>query len=447
MRDESLLRKSDDDDLKKLQKFPSILLRTKKDVTSFTKAEEILRDEVLNAIGNWTGNMLSFHPSCISKFSNLNPTWSKWIDYARDNKLYASLAVPDLEFNEHTEKRIALDKYEKSDGVKSLIVNGAPGTGKTYFCRDFLKWAIAKNRHSNQPLKWRYYTLNNHLAEHFDELIEDYAEKDPEMKSDLDRNKEGGSFAIDRLLRHINPEINRNKGVKDKGSIGLLTFSIFKVLIREYFGQKNVLHTGAKCPPLADAWALYNQIIHDPTSGERITNLDKSGFQKLNSQSYKMKPKVIDWFLKFHDEILKNYWWTYSYAAFNCRDRLDKMESGNVNSIKAQIKIAESKGDDSTVERLRKGLRETYEIDLLIVDEVQDINPPVMALLLELMRPGFANHSIMIAGDMIQTVNRSGFHWIEFSEKTAKSLKHSRHPDKSKLVQFGVFDESELENH
>ena len=59
-----------------------------------------------------------------------------------------------------------------------------------------------------------------------------------------------------------------------------------------------------------------------------------------------------------------------------------------------------------------------------------------MALLLELMRPGYQNHSIMIAGDMVQTVNRSGFQWINFSEMTAQSLKDSSHPDKSRLVQF-----------
>ncbi|MBM54926.1 MAG: hypothetical protein CMB32_00005 [Euryarchaeota archaeon] len=406
----------DDDEKENLQKFPSILLRTKKDVRRFSKSEQILRNEVLNAIGNWTGFMLSYHPQCISSKSNLDATWGKWVDYSHEN---VHIAVPDVEINEHTEKRIALQKYQQSAGVKSLIVNGAPGTGKTYFCRDYLRWVLGRNRSSNAPLKWRYYTLNNHLAEHFDDLVNEYSETDPEMRSNLEKSR-GGSFAIDRLLTYINPTIDRHKSITEKSGIGLLTFSVFKVLIREYFNQKRVKHSGVKCPPLADAWILYNEVIHDPVSGCRITDLDKKKFNELNTQSFKMSSKMVEWFIKFHHEILAEYWWTYSYAASDCRHRLENMTENR---------------------------RRQYQIDVLIVDEVQDINPPVMALLLELMCPNYDSHSIMIAGDMVQTVNRSGFHWIRFSEMTAQSLKESLHPDKMRLIQFGVLDENELEKN
>jgi len=419
--EEALLRQSDDDEIEQLQKFPSILLRTKTDVRSFSKSDEILRDEVLNAIGNWTGYQLSYHPSCISKNSNLNATWEKWINYSQQN---ISLQVPRLEFNEHTEKRIALKKYQQSDGKKALIVNGAPGTGKTYFCRDYLKWVLSnssdRSSTSKTKLKWRYYTMNGHLANHFDLLVDDFADLDPDMKSDLS-NTTGGSFAIGRLLRFINPEIKLDKKWSEGyGGLGLLTFSVFKQLIRSYFSQKSVRFSGVKCPPLADAWLLYNEVIHDSITGERIVDLDRKRFKELNTQSYRMNAKTIDWFLKFHKEVLAEYWWTYDYASFDCRNKLNSLTS------------------------LR---HEQYEIDVLIVDEVQDISPPVMALLLELMRPGFSTHSIMIAGDMIQTVNRSGFHWIDFSQKTAKSLQNSIHPDKWKLIDFGVIDKNELVTH
>jgi hypothetical protein len=415
--EESILNSNPDDDEKRqLQKFPSILLRTKRDVRTFTKSEDILRDEVMNAIGNWTGYMLAYHPVCISIKSNLNPTWSKWVDYSHDN---VSIKVPDLEVNEHTEKRIALQDYEQSEGIKSLIVNGAPGTGKTYFCRDYLRWILARNRLQNRTVKWRYYTLNNHLSEHFDELISEYSERDPEMKSDLE-NSSGGSFSIDRLLSFINPSINRHKSINDKSGLGLLTFSVFKVLIRQYFNQKRVRHSGVKCPPLADAWILYNEVLHDPITGARRQDMDKKKFVEHNTQTYRMNSKMIDWFIKFHQEELEELWWTYSYAASDCRNRLD-----NISDVR----------------------KNQYLIDVLIVDEVQDINPPVMALLLELMRPGYQNHSIMIAGDMVQTVNRSGFQWINFSEMTAQSLKDSSHPDRSRLIQFGVFDKSELDKN
>lgn len=412
--EEAVLKSSDDDDIDKLQKFPSILLRTRTDVRSFTKADEILRDEVLSAVGNWSGYLLSYHPSCISKNSNLDTTWEKWIQYSQEN---ISLNVPDLEINEHTEKRIALNKYQESDGKKSLIVNGAPGTGKTYFCKDYLKWALSNS--SNKKMKWRYYTMNGHLANHFDLLVEEFANIDPEMKSDLD-NSTGGSFAIGKLLRYINPEIKLDKKWNEKYGLGLLTFAVFKNLLRDYFEQKSVRFSGAKCPPLADAWQLYNEIIHDPITGERREKLDKTSFKELNTHSYRMNSKTIDWFLKFHNEKLVENWWTYAYASSDCRAKLESLTP------------------------LR---HEQYEVDILIVDEVQDISPPVMALLLELMRPGFASHSIMIAGDMIQTVNRSGFHWIDFSQKTARSLQNSNHPDKWRLIDFGVIDKHELNIH
>ena len=50
----------------------------------------------------------------------------------------------------------------------------------------------------------------------------------------------------------------------------------------------------------------------------------------------------------------------------------------------------------------------------------------------------------MIAGDTVQTVNRSGFGWIDFSLRTAKSLENSTHKNRTTLVNFGVCDESEL---
>ena len=64
-----------------------------------------------------------------------------------------------------------------------------------------------------------------------------------QMKSDLE-NSSGGSFSIDRLLSFINPSINRHKSINDKAGLGLLTFSVFKVLIRQYFNQKRVRHKG-----------------------------------------------------------------------------------------------------------------------------------------------------------------------------------------------------------
>ena len=76
---------------------------------------------MMNAIGNWTGYMLAYHPVCISIKSNL-------IQHGQNGSIIhdnVNIKVRDLEVNEHTEKRIALQNYEQSE-AKSLIVNGAP---------------------------------------------------------------------------------------------------------------------------------------------------------------------------------------------------------------------------------------------------------------------------------------------------------------------------------
>ena len=71
--EESILNSNPDDDEKTLiAKIPINPTQNKReDVRTFTKSEDILRDEVMNAIGNWTGYMLAYHPVCISIKSNL----------------------------------------------------------------------------------------------------------------------------------------------------------------------------------------------------------------------------------------------------------------------------------------------------------------------------------------------------------------------------------------
>jgi len=440
--EEAVISKANKLELKKLKKFPSILLRTTK-LEDYGNADQVLKDELLSGIGHWTGYILSYHPDCISTNSNLSALWNPWVKYSHNNIF---VSVPDVIFNEHTEKRICIDKYKKTNGDTALLVNGAPGTGKTYFCMEFLADKLHKYRGTSSKLKWRYYTLNDHLAEHFDKMISDYSKiKDPFIWN-LE-NVEGGAFSIARLIKYIMgkkidtskniwpPRIKAQEGREvitwdeiseywtQTGKVGMLTFSVFKVLLNKYFNQKSVNHAGKKIPPLADAWSSYNNIIHDPISGNRIPNLDAETFKNHSTMpsndSSEVSLKIASELIKFHNAIA-SIWWTYSYAAFKSREQINKL------------------GMEERAE---------YEIDLLIVDEVQDINPPVMALLLELMKPNYPKHSILVAGDVLQTVNRSGFDWIKFSISTTSALKDSLHPEKTRLTQFGVYDTKELDKN
>ena len=214
------------------------------------------------------------------------------------------------------------------------------------------------------------------------------------------------------------PTIHLDKRWDDTRGVGLLTFSIFKQKIREFYGQKSVKHSGIKCPPIAYAWILYNQIIHDPVTGEKINDMDVEKFKELNKDSvFELKPKEVSTFLKFHNEELNNKWYTYSYASHQSR---------------------------IVFESLKQNEKKRFMIDILIVDEVQDISAPVMAAarIDEARFPESFDYDD--GGDTVQTVNRSGFGWIDFSLRTAKSLENSTHKNRTTLVNFGVCDESEL---
>ena len=70
--------------------------------------------------------MLSYHPQCISSKSNLDATWGKMVDYSHENVHIQFLMLRLM----NIQRRQSFTKYQQSAGVKSLIVNGAPGTGK-----------------------------------------------------------------------------------------------------------------------------------------------------------------------------------------------------------------------------------------------------------------------------------------------------------------------------
>ena len=62
-----------------------------------------------------------------------NADWNLWIEEA-----YKLNILSDTEENEMNEKNIILRDYMDSDNDAALFLRGAPGTGKTYFCLNFI---------------------------------------------------------------------------------------------------------------------------------------------------------------------------------------------------------------------------------------------------------------------------------------------------------------------
>ena len=416
--EEAVINSADDDELDQLKNFSSILLRSTNSIADFIDGNLSMVESTMNLLGHWMGYSLSYHPDCAPP-SPLGPEWKKWTSYRSDKGIH--FEVLKKKENQDSEKQEALKKFFSSDGKRSLLVNGAPGTGKTWFCKDYLQEILARRTKANQRVRWRYFTVNTHLAEHFNRVIKKFSKDEPEFAINLANNNQDLSelsIPISRLLRDLNPKIKLDKKWNDVGpQIGLLTFSVFKNKIREYYSRPKVKNSGNfSCPPISDAWQIYNEVIHDPVSGNRVEGMDEAKFESIYDGFFTLKGVALKAFLNFHKEELAKSWYTYSYASHLGRKKL---------------------------ESLPRNKKKDFEIDVLIVDEVQDISPPVMALLLELMDENFEPHSLMIAGDVIQTVNRSNFDWIDFSHKTQLSLSSSKHPRKSALSDFGVTDSDE----
>ena len=119
----------------------------------------------------------------------------------------------------------------KSSGA--LYLNGAPGTGKTYFCFNFLEHHLISEGNRNS-LDWRYVTLSSPLVDHFKREWKRYKKDkktDPRIASydriDEKINRSIGARSIEELLGVFLPNLNQ---VPDSSQLrgtkyGMLTFN------------------------------------------------------------------------------------------------------------------------------------------------------------------------------------------------------------------------------
>ena len=226
--EEAVINSADEDELDSLEKFPSIQLRSTNSIQEFIQAKKIHVESVLSMIGHWMGYSLSFHPKCLRMHADLPQEWDTWTQYSNKHDIVINFATGDESENENAEKREILEIFFRSDGSRGLIVNGAPGTGKTYFCAHYLKKILSIRKKSKSRIRWRYYTVNKHLADHFsDSVIPEFTRSDPEFNLDLERS-DGTSSPISEVFRELIPNLDLEKSWNRDRGIGLLTFSVLK---------------------------------------------------------------------------------------------------------------------------------------------------------------------------------------------------------------------------
>ena len=376
--------------------FPSIALRK---LTSGS-GKDLKRREAELARVHWTGAVYSFHPD-IGHAENVD--WNLWIEEA-----FRLGLIDDTEANETNEKNLILREYMDSSNEAALFLRGAPGTGKTYFCLNFI---VEHLKTTSRKMLWRYVTLNRPLVDSVQQQWLD-RENQPQNNGIIGMQRKGyGPRSVEEIIMGV---LRESKDAKHK-SIQLLDFAKFKRALNAWFAKYG---QGTTPPPAyTNAWSDFTTIFHH-SSGDRNSYIGDEG-DYFDHEDRKVKGTKIqfDLFAKFCFYTLDSDWRIYANASYLARE---------------QLSISRGKSNQ--------------QYDMLMIDEVQDITPSTMALLLLLLRPQYQDKTILIAGDDLQTVNRSGFAWYDFCRETNKilvNLTDRIHPEIERLLGFGISQDVE----
>jgi len=379
--------------------FPSIQIRLQEFNSGPTSKKAISAEieENMLSFQHWTGALLSYLPEVCSDQSDLHTVWDPWIKFSQENlQPIGRQKLINLSWSENAEKRNILSRFIEDKTQSALFLNGAPGTGKTYFCFNFLEWHLINDGNQNS-LDWRYVTLSPPLVDHFKREWDRYKiddKTDPRLALydpiDTTVNRSIGARSIEELLSLFLPNLNRSPdSINLKGSkFGMLSFNRFKEHITSFY---DAVQAQVKRPSTSDAWDDYRNIWHDSVTGEP-NEITASAQASAGRMSLKGRDFTV------FDEFVKT-----KLRQWKLLEELCFMAIGRV----ADLPAAE---------------RSLHQHDLLMIDEVQDLHPCVLTFLLCLTRNRFDSKRILIAGDRFQTVNRSGFGWQEFSELSFRSL-------------------------
>ena len=365
--------------------FPSIQIRSLRGKVVASEGEI---DENYDSIIHWTGGFYAYHPGARLVSSNLRSAWAPWREYA-EKYLQKMESFYDSPMDEFGEKSLILRSFLNGEKQLALFLNGAPGTGKTYFCYHFLEYHLLQQA---KPIKWRYVTLSDPLIDHFSTGWANYkqlSQVDQRLERRAEKSGEHTPYwnitSVRDLLFYFDKTLHRRSYLKSISQGGLLDFQMFKQLFNKFCEK---LRQPFRRPGVADAWQDYIHCWHNPITGERY-NSQQGEYQRME-----LRGKDRKLFTKFVEENLSG-WKTYDQACFDASSKFLEM---------------------STEEQ------QNLQHDLLMVDEIQDMTPPILTFLLLLSSKSVDNQRILLAGDQLQTVNRSGFDWKHMAETCTEAL-------------------------
>lgn len=365
--------------------FPSIQIRSLRGDVAASEGEI---DENYDSIIHWTGGFYAYHPGARLTSSNLRSAWAPWREHA-EKYLQNMESFYDSPMDEYGEKSLILRGFLNAPKKLALFLNGAPGTGKTYFCYHFLEYHLLEQA---KPIKWRYVTLSEPLVDHFSTGWSKYkqlSQVDQRLSRRAEKSFEQtpyqNSTSVRDLLFRFDKNLHNRSYPRQRGNGGLLDFQMFKQLFDVFC---NNLRQPFKRPGIADAWHDYLQCWHNPITGERH-NSQQGEFQRM-----KLPGRDQKLFTKFVKENLSD-WKTYNQACFDASSTFLQMSAKDQQNL---------------------------QHDLLMVDEIQDMTPPILTFLLLLSGKSVDNKRILLAGDQLQTVNRSGFDWKRMAVTCTEAL-------------------------
>ena len=369
--------------------FPSLALR-------FLKpggGKDLIRREAEKAQIHWTGAAISFHPD-IGTVENVD--WNLWIEEA-----YKLGLISNLSENEMNEKSIIMDDYFESKSNSALFLRGAPGTGKTYFCLNFIMEHLKR---TSKKLLWRYVTLNRPLVDSVRVQWEERASLPQNAGLAGMEKPNSGPLTVKEIILSVLKESDDIRNHNKK----LLDFLQFKEGMMNLFSRRNV-----NPPSFTDAWSDFTTLFHHTSGSKSDVMVNLYDYEQSQYRSVSGNQKQIALFAEYCLYILnETEYVTYAHASYLARTQLSR-----------------NRGESK------------HKYDMLMIDEVQDIDPSTMALLLLLLRPKFDSKAILVAGDDLQTVNRSGFQWFNFCQTTLKILSNTdsrAHLELNRLLDFGI---------
>ena len=369
--------------------FPSLALR-------FLKpggGKDLIRREAEKAQIHWTGAAISFHPD-IGTVENVD--WNLWIEEA-----YKLGLISNLSENEMNEKSIIMDDYFESKSNSALFLRGAPGTGKTYFCLNFIMEHLKR---TSKKLLWRYVTLNRPLVDSVRVQWEERASLPQNAGLAGMEKPNSGPLTVKEIILSVLKESDDIRNHNKK----LLDFLQFKEGMMNLFSRRNV-----NPPSFTDAWSDFTTLFHHTSGSKSDVMINLYDYEQSQYRSVSGNQKQIALFAEYCLYILnETEYVTYAHASYLARTQLSR-----------------NRGESK------------HKYDMLMIDEVQDIDPSTMALMLLLLRPKFDSKAILVAGDDLQTVNRSGFQWFNFCQTTLKILSNTdsrAHLELNRLLDFGI---------